>query len=156
MIFFNSYSPQWGWMSNFWPAPIRVPVGGGFGDKQSFPSAEHLYQFSKWDRRGVDQRELMDAICGLNEVDAASAKRWGRKVRVRPNWEGMKLKVMRNVLREKFAQHHDLAVRLAETDDELLLHLSPWDKFWGVSETRVGLNRLGQLMMQRRELLRTQ
>ena len=155
-ILFNSYSRDWSWLSNFHPCGITVSVAGGFGNPISFPSAEHLYQFSKWDRRGVDQRTLMDTICGLGECDAAMAKRWGRKIKMRPNWEGMKMRLMTQVLREKYAQNTDLADRLRATDDALLWHLSPWDMFWGGTENRAGLNRLGMLTMAARDRLRDQ
>lgn len=156
-IFFNSYSRDWSWLSNFHPALICVPVGGG-GDNtpHGFPSAEHLYQFSKWDRRGVTGLVVSETIDKLFEMDAPEVRRWGLRIKLRPRWQDIKLRVMNQVLREKFAQNPKLADRLVATDDELLWHLSPWDQFWGGSETRVGLNRLGMLMMKQRDLLRRQ
>lgn len=82
-----------------------------------------------------------------------AAKRTGRVVLLRADWEEVKVEVMRAVLKAKFSDP-ELADALLATNDAELIEGNWWgDKFWGVCRG-VGKNKLGQLLMQLRAELR--
>ena len=82
------------------------------------------------------------------------AKRMGRTVQLRPDWEESKYKIMKEGLLLKFLTHKDLAKKLIETEDAWLIEGNWWgDTYWGVCNG-VGHNMLGNLLMEIREKLR--
>ncbi|HEY4347497.1 MAG TPA: NADAR family protein [Gaiellaceae bacterium] len=73
----------------------------------------------------------------------------GRTIELRPDWEEIKVGVMRGLLRDKFADP-ELAARLLATGDAELIEGNTWnDRFWG-SVRGAGQNWLGRLLMERR------
>lgn len=84
------------------------------------------------------------------------AKRAGRNVTLRPDWEDAKLGVMERVLRQKFSQP-EMSAKLLSTGNAVLIEGNNWgDMFWGCiwnNERKlwVGENHLGVLLMNLRE-----
>lgn len=78
------------------------------------------------------------------------AKRLGRKVELRPDWEEIKNGLMEDVVREKFTQHEDLKQLLLATGDAELEEGNDWgDDYWGVIlKTGEGRNELGKALMK--------
>ena len=76
------------------------------------------------------------------------AKRNGRKVHLRPDWEEVKVGIMEEIVRCKFTQHPELRKKLLDTGDRLLLEGGK-DNFWGNSK-----NALGKILMKVRSELR--
>ena len=65
---------------------------------------------------------------------------------LRPDWESVKVKVMREIVHEKFAQNPDLAQRLIDTGDEYREEGNTWgDRVWGTVNGQ-GANLLGQIL----------
>jgi len=127
------------WLSNFWPAKVTL-------DGIGFLSVEHAYQAAK--TLDLDQRRH---IAGL--ATPAQAKHYGRKLRPREDWELVKLKVMEDLLHEKFLEPR-LREKLVRTGDAYLEEKNSWrDFFWGVCHGK-GENHLGRLLMQIRDDLR--
>ena len=93
--------------------------------------------------------------CGvLTKPNPSEAKRLGRRVRLRSDWEQVKYDVMLDVVRAKFNQHPDLAQKLLATGDEELVEGNDWgDTYWGVCNGR-GKNMLGKILMRVRAELR--
>jgi ribA/ribD-fused uncharacterized protein len=135
----NSFSGEHRFLSNFWQAPI---IYGGI----VYPSTEHAYQAAKSLNPEVRQR-----IASL--ATSAMAKDAGKNAVLRPDWESVKIGVMRDVLRLKF-MHADLREKLLATAGRELIEGNHWhDRFWGVCDGR-GENHLGRLLMEiRAELL---
>lgn len=80
------------------------------------------------------------------------AKKMGRSVSLRPDWEDIKDDVMLEGLYRKFADD-ELAEWLLDTGDEELIEGNWWgDRYWGVCNG-VGQNKLGKLLMKVREEL---
>jgi ribA/ribD-fused uncharacterized protein len=76
------------------------------------------------------------------------AKTLGRCVELRPDWEDIKLDVMKLFVTKKFTESTDLRTRLIATGDAELIEGNPWrDQFWGVY-TGIGENHLGKILMQ--------
>lgn len=125
--FFGNYR----WLSNFWPA--RVTLEG-----QTFPSVENAYQAAKTTNMLVRAE--------FQTMTAGQAKRSGGYLSLRDDWTLVRLEVMEDLLRQKF-QDRDLAKRLVETGDAVLIEGNTWgDTFWGVCRGR-GSNHLGLLLM---------
>ena len=88
----------------------------------------------------------------------AKAKRFGKTVRLRPDWESVKLQIMEDLVMAKFADHEDLRSKLLATGDAQLIEGNHWhDFFWGVcncGKCPEGQNHLGKILMKVREWCR--
>jgi len=119
-------------------------------DGISFATVENAFQAAKTE----DAEEKTRIAATTNPV---VAKRLGRRVRLRPDWEGVKDKVMLEMLRLKFADPV-LAARLLATGDAELVEGNRWhDNYWGSCACEKcgnrGENKLGRLLMKVREEL---
>jgi predicted NAD-dependent protein-ADP-ribosyltransferase YbiA (DUF1768 family) len=94
---------------------------------------------------------LRSQFCLLNGYDA---KKLGRQVQIRRDFDANKLDIMFKLLRLKFA-NAELAKMLIDTGDTILVEGNTWnDTFWGICNG-VGQNNLGKLLMLvRRELIK--
>lgn len=87
-------------------------------------------------------------------LNASEAKKLGRKVSLRPDWEEVKIGIMREIVREKFEQHPKLAEKLLATGDSYLEEGNTWgDRVWGTVNGQ-GANNLGRILMEIREELK--
>lgn len=128
-------------LSNFYPC--NVTYGG-----KAYPSSEHVYQAAKT----IDDSERETV---RNSQGARAAKKAGKQVTLRANWDAIKDDVMLDVLRLKFSDK-DLKKKLVDTGDKVLVEGNYWhDNWFGVCYCEkckgVGKNRLGQLLMKIRE-----
>ena len=106
---------------------------------QRYPSAEHAFQAVK--SLDLDDRIAM-SVCRSPE----EAKKAGRVVNLRPDWEDVKVGYMHNILRAKF-EDPELAQQLRDTGDAQLIEGNSWgDTFWGMCNGE-GQNTLGTLLM---------
>jgi ribA/ribD-fused uncharacterized protein len=130
------FSGSYRFLSNFAPSPISGPLG------LTFDTVEHAYQANKC--------VLTADVMRIFEASTpAKAKQLGRTVKLKPNWEAMKVPVMLMLLRKKFAKGTPLALKLLETDGLDLVEGNWWgDDFWGVPRGGEGKNMLGLLLMQ--------
>ncbi len=132
-------------LSNFWPVPIVF-------EGVMYNSVEHAYVAAK----SLDP-EFRQRIAA--SVKPGEAKRLGRGVSLRPDWEDVKLVLMEGFLRQKFAEPNltetaYLAEKLLATGEQELVEGNHWgDTFWGVCKG-VGDNNLGKLLMKIRADLR--
>lgn len=103
-------------LSNFFGAPVEY-------DGQLYPSAENAYQAAKTE----DQEERKNLV----SMAPVMAKKWGREIGLRKNWEAMKLSVMRTILEDKFGCS-PVAEYLASTSPHMLVEGNNWgDTYWG-------------------------
>ena len=125
-------------LSNFYPTPIYI-------EGILYPTPEHAFQAMKT----FDEDKRHD-IASLDSP--GKAKRAGRKVTLRSNWEKVKIKVMYDIIKIKFSQE-DMKKKLIETGDMFIQEGNTWkDTAWGVDiKTGAGLNILGNLLMIIRE-----
>ena len=123
-------------LSNFYYAPFIV-------DGIEFPTVEHYFQAAKTFDKGDRQMIAAASSPGL-------AKRMGRRISLRPDWERVKLTVMKVALRAKFSDPH-LRSKLVQTYPEELVEDNTWnDYFWGRCNGK-GKNHLGMLLMEIRD-----
>ena len=135
----TSFTGPHAFLSNFYPVQVML-------DGIDYPSVEHAYQAAK--TRDTQQRMH---IRGCER--AVDAKRMGKRVTMREDWEQMKLHVMKNLLLQKFRKGH-LCEWLVETGDVQIVEGNWWgDTFWGVCKGK-GTNHLGRLLMEVRDHVR--
>ena len=134
----DRFREEYEFLSNFYPAKL-------FFDGIIYDNSESAYQAQKL----ADP----DARKQFAHLYADEAKRMGRKVEVREDWDRVKLKLMREIVEAKFTQNPRLARRLAKTGSRPLIEGNRWgDTYWGVDlRTREGENHLGQILMELRE-----
>lgn len=136
----NRFVNEYVFLSNFYP--VEVAFEGVF-----YPSVEHAYQAAK--TLDMKVREVISFI-----PSAGQAKRAGRKVKIRPGWDGMKVGVMKELVQKKF-QDPELKTRLLNTGDRIIIEGNDWgDTFWGMCDNQ-GRNELGQILMSIRSELRS-
>lgn len=80
-------------LSNFWPVSVRY--GGA-----SYPSVEHAYQAAKC-ANPAERKQFRN-------ITAGQAKRLGRHVQIRHDWEKVKIPIMFALLEQKFLQNEEL------------------------------------------------
>lgn len=125
-------------LSNFVAVTVEL-------DDISFPSVEHAYVAAK-----TTDIELRLKIASIET--AARAKTFGRKMKLRDDWNAIKLDVMRDLLMQKFAQE-PFRTKLLQTAPMYLEETNTWgDTFWGVCDG-IGQNNLGWLLMEIRDSL---
>lgn len=124
-------------LSNFYPATVSL-------DGLEYPSVEHAFQAAK-----TLDPEARDAIRAAGTP--GKAKRMGRKVDLREDWEESKLLAMLELVWQKFFKHPELKQLLLDTGDVEIIEGNSWgDSYWGVCEGK-GRNNMGRLLMYIRE-----
>ncbi len=137
----DSFRNEYFFLSNFAPATF---IYRGI----SYLNAEAAFQAQKCK---TEEEKLL-----FSNLSAGSAKKLGRKVSLRPDWEDVKETLMEEIVREKFLQNPSFAQNLKNTYPLDLKEGNTWnDTFWGInSKTCEGKNRLGNILMKiRAELL---
>lgn len=137
----TSFDGEFAFLSNFWPCTILY-------NGILYQSAEAAYQAAKCK---MDKDRVP-----FSSMSPSKAKRVGRTVDLRDDWDEIKLQVMYDILRYKFHIHTYLKDMLLKTGDAYLQEGNYWhDTFWGVdSHTGEGENHLGKILMRIRSELR--
>lgn len=136
----DSFRGEWAFLSNFTACEIEF-------EGMRFRSTEAAFQAAKTLNTQERQRFV--------NAGPVEAKKMGRLVTLRADWDSIRVGVMENLLRQKF-QHAGLKARLLSTGTETLVEGNTWnDKFWGVCRG-VGQNNLGKLLMKIRAEIQSQ
>lgn len=115
-------------------------------DHRTWPTLEHAYQAAK-----TLSPESRDQIYEC--PSPAAAKRIGRSVHIRHDWDQIKLSVMEDLVRRKFEQDDSLRRLLSATGESTLVEGNTWgDRYWGMCRG-VGENHLGRILMKIRKEL---
>ena len=135
----SEFKGQYRFLSNFYCSPVEF-------EGRLWRSVEHAYQAAK---SGDD--EVRDQVWRM--FKPGDAKRFGRTIFLRHDWEEVKLGVMLRLLETKFSVD-PLRTSLLQTGDEELVEGNDWgDTFWGICRGQ-GQNHLGKMLMQVRSELR--
>lgn len=128
----SEFKGKYSFLSNFFEHPV---VYGSL----VYPSNEHAFQAAK----------VNDLVMKMKIRDAKTpgqAKRLGRQVVMRADWEDVKIRVMMDLCLQKFSDH-TLRLWLKATAPDELIDGNNWgDCFWGVCGG-VGQNHLGKILM---------
>lgn len=142
MIKFYSSQGPYGYMSNFYKAPIKI-------EGEIWPTVEHYFQAQKF--KGT---KYVEKIRAAKTPKVAARMGRDRRKPLRKDWESVKELVMFKALMAKFNQHGDLKKLLLATDDEKIIENSPVDYYWGCGANGTGKNRLGFLLEKVRKALK--
>lgn len=141
----NCFDGKWAFLSNFYWNEIEH-------EGIVYPTNEHFFQAMK--TLDNDERRQI-----ANCLTPGQAKRMGRRVALRSDWESVKEDVMLLGLCLKFADEQ-LADWLLETGDEELVEGTTWhDNEWGNCSCPKcidieGKNKLGKLLMRVRDMIK--
>lgn len=124
-------------LSNMYPCRVR------YGSTE-YLCAESAFQAQKCTK---ESEKLM-----FNNINGFEAKKIGRKVSLKSNWEIEKLAIMEEIVRSKFIQNPSLAEKLIGIEGVIQEDNSWGDTFWGVYNG-VGENHLGKILMKIRDEL---
>ena len=132
---------EYAFLSNFWEAPVTY-------HGLTYGSNEAAFQAQKC----VTEEEKTE----FTRLRPGDSKKLGRRVRLRPDWEEVKVSVMEEIVRAKFTQNEGLKRQLLATGDALLEEGNTWhDTCWGVdAKTGKGQNHLGRILMKVRSELK--
>lgn len=135
----ESFTGENRWLSNFW-----------IHDTSRQLSVEHHYQAAK-------TTNLQDWLLIMSAETPGKAKRLGKPIErggaitVREDWDSVKLILMEQFTREKFATNATLRQKLIDTQGHLLVEGNTWgDRYWGVCDG-AGENNLGKIIMKVRD-----
>lgn len=141
----TSFRGKYDFLSNFHSCPVEF-------QGIQFKSAEAAFQASKLEN--VKDREA------FSNYDAAFAKKRGKKVKLRSDWNEVKNDVMLEIVYNKFTQNPELLKLLKETGEVPLTEGNNWhDNYWGVCscykcKDKHGKNLLGQILMEIRAFVK--
>ncbi len=133
------FSGQYKFLSNFAGSPFTWRG-------REWKTVEHAFQAAKC---LTDAESEMIRGC----LTPREAKRMGRTVQLRPDWEEIKESVMLDLVRLKFRQNRKLAEKLLLTGTAKLVEGNRWhDNTWGKCTCRrcageKGKNLLGKVLM---------
>lgn len=143
VINFYSVGDDYGCFSNFSPHPIALKG-------KRWPTSEHYFQAQKF----VGTPDEEEVRLAKSPMIAARMGR-SRKRPLRKDWESVKDSIMYEAVRTKFTQHADLREILLATEDAEIVEHTENDAYWGDGGDGTGRNRLGQILMEVRDELRT-
>lgn len=135
----RSFRGEYSFLSNFHPCSVKL-------DNLVFPSVEHAFQAAKT----IDPSERV-MIKNLKTPKGAKMK--GKKVKLRNDWESVKVGIMTELVYKKFKNDQTLKQKLLETGTIKLVEGNNWgDRFWGET-SKGGRNILGKILMEVRRIL---
>lgn len=133
----NSFRGDWAFLSNFYECKI---VYEGY----VFNNVESAFQAQKC----ISE---VDKFIGVN---GNIAKKLGRKVNLRSDWDKVKDDIMYKIVFAKFEQNPELRDKLIKTYPLELVENNKWnDTYWGVCNGK-GKNKLGKILESIRDYFR--
>ena len=143
----NSFDKEYAFLSNFYPSLIGIHEENG--PLMLYTTVEHAFQAGKTTDLAI-KRQI-----GLQPTPG-KAKRLGRIITLRSDWEEIKIKRMEECVHDKF-QIPFLQEKLLATGNQELVEGNFWhDNFWGDCQCEkcqhiVGQNHLGKILMAERK-----
>lgn len=132
----SRFVDEYYFLSNFYP--IDVWFAG-----IKFKNSEAAFQAMKC----IDPKDRLQ----FENLTPSQAKRLGRSIKLRPDWDQVKDDIMLKVCLAKFTQNTDLRNKLIETYPKYLEEGNDWnDRYWGVCQG-AGLNKLGWTLIMIRD-----
>lgn len=134
----NSFREKYYFLSNFYEVPVTY-------DGILYQNNEAAFQAQKCADKADRQ-----SFATLNPTEA---RRLGRKVSLRKDWEQVKIPLMREIVQAKFEQNPQLKDMLLATGDAYLEEGNTWgDRIWG-TVNGAGANHLGRILMEVRTFI---
>lgn len=142
----NEFRGPFRFLSNFFECTIVF-------EDMEYGSVEHAYQAMKSLEPSVRQEISKMATPGR-------AKRAGRRIQLRDDWNQVREALMEKIVRDKFTRNIGLKTLLLKTGSVHLVEGNSWhDNFWGDCQcwdckNFRGKNNLGEILMKVRDELR--
>jgi len=137
----DQFVGNWKELSNFYMCSINF-------ENMCYRSVEHAYQAAK--TLDLSLRNYLTRHIS----SPTAAKRFGRTVALRADWDMVKIPIMKQLITYKFTRYDMLKEKLLSTGDAELIENNTWDDtFWGMSQG-VGYNHLGKILMEVRNLVK--
>jgi len=133
----EEFQGDYRFLSNFYPSPFEY-------EGKQWPTVEHAFQALK--SLSVDEQETIRNLSSPSE-----AKKAGKQVNLRTDWEDVKIPLMRSLVYQKFLQNENLKNKLLETEDAILEEGNNWnDVTYGICPpgSGNGQNKLGKILME--------
>jgi len=137
----NRFENEYAFLSNFYETPVMY-------NNILWRTSEHAYQAAKTD----DPIAITEIA---NCRTPGQAKRLGQKVKLKSDWDKIKIGVMKEIISNKF-KNINLIDKLMETLGMPLIEGNHWhDNFWGdcncsKCKNIKGQNHLGKILMSLR------
>ena len=144
----DCFDGEYAFLSNFYPS--QVEEDGGY--HIVYPTIEHYFQAMKTKDEALRRKIAAAETPG-------KAKRLGRKLSLRADWEQIKDQVMYYAIKGKF-EYPELREKLLATGDAVLEEGNTWhDNYWGNCHCEqckdiAGKNTLGRILMLVRKEIR--
>jgi len=135
----DSFSGEYRFLSNFYMIDVEF-------EGMVYRSVEHAYQAAK--STDLSIRKHIQQF-----LTPGKAKRFGKSIEIREDWERVKVGIMYELIRKKF-NNEELKSKLLDTGDLWIIEGNNWnDTFWGYCNGD-GRNVLGVILMNVRDELR--
>lgn len=129
----NKFDGEYEWLSNFYKCKVYL-------DGIDYDSVEHAYQAAK--TLDLIKRNFIRSL-----LIPAQAKKIGKTVKLRDDWDEIKDDAMYNLVFQKFSNNQELKEKLLSTENIQIIEENWWhDTYWGVCNG-VGKNKLGHILM---------
>ncbi len=116
-------------------------------------TSEHYFQAQKFVKTDPEWFNKIREV--IKPKDAANMGR-DRTHPLRQDWEQVKDEIMHHAVLCKFSTRSELREILLATGDDAIVENAPGDYYWGCGKDGSGKNKLGQILMEVREFLRSQ
>ncbi|MEW4564501.1 NADAR family protein [Bremerella sp. JC770] len=140
-IEFYSTKSKYGEFSNFAAFGFHI-------EDYWYPTSEHYFQAMKFEDTDYQQK-----IRETKSPMIAARLGRSRKVKIREDWEAVKVDVMRTAVRAKIQSHPELQDVLLGTGEAQIIEAAARDYFWGAGKDGSGQNWLGKILMEVRSEL---
>ena len=145
IYFYSTRTQNYGCFSNFSRHGFKL-------DELWWVTSEHYFQAQKF----VDTDPAwFDKIHSAKTPKEAAKMGRNRSHPLRSDWEQVKDEIMQRAVLQKFKTNANIREILLATGDELIVENAPHDYYWGCGKDGSGKNRLGEILMAVREILRS-
>lgn len=135
----ESFDGKYRFLSNFYNSDITFK-------NITYRNAEAAFHAQKV--FGEDRKQFAN-------LNPSEAKKLGRRVPLRKDWEEVKDGIMYEIVQAKFEQNPVLTKWLLNTGNAELIEGNTWnDRYWGVC-AGIGKNKLGKILMKVRDNLKS-
>lgn len=164
---FSDPKKEDGYLSNFYNRSFTV-------DGIRYSNVEIFYQINKFgdDKYSKEYKDLIMSVQNkpgkVKVLSSQTSKGWRFKwatdlqpiidkykelgVKIREDWDDVKLTYMVIGVDNKFKQNPDLMKKLLKTKDYTIREISKKDRWWAIGKNGEGLNMLGKLLMCARDI----
>ena len=130
------FSDEFYFLSNMYPCEIHCEINN---THFIFKSVESAFQAHKCPERAKE----------FVPLDGYKAKQLGKRVKLRNDWDEIKINVMEDLLRIKFSNPR-LMQKLSWIEGDIIEENTWYDTYWGCWRGQ-GQNKLGNLLMKIRD-----